>query len=197
VRRREFITLLGGAAAAWPLAARAQQSGPVRRIGVLMGPGENDPEGKVQLSAFVRGLAELGWTDGRNLRMDVRWAAGNLDRMRMFAKELVDLQPDVILVNSTPVTAALQRETRTIPTVFVLVGDPIGDGFVASLAHPGGNITGFLPQEAAITGKWLELLTEIAPGIKRAALMFNSDTTAGSGSYYLPAFEAAAAHRSR
>jgi len=191
MRRREFIAGLS-AASAWPLAARAQQAGRVRRIGVLMGPGENDPEGKVQLLAFASGLAEAGWTDGRNLQMDVRWTAGNLDRMRMFAKELVDLQPDAILVHSTPVTAALQRETRTIPTVFALVGDPIGAGFVASLASPGGNITGFLPQEAAITGKWLELLTEIAPGIKRAALMFNSDTTAGSGSYYFPAFEAAA-----
>ena len=143
MRRREFIAGLGGAAA-WPLAARAQQPDRMRRIGVLMAWDENDPEAKACLSGFTQGLAELGWTDGRNLRMDVRWAAGNVDRMRMFAKELVDLQPDVILANSTPVTAALQRETRTIPIVFVTVSDPVGAGFVASLPRPGGNITGFI-----------------------------------------------------
>ena len=192
MQRRNFIIALGSTAAAWPFATMAQQRETVKHIGVLMGWAETDPYAQAALVAFLKGLQQLGWVDGRNLQMNVRWTAGNLDRMRMFAKELVDLQPDVILVHSTPVTAALQRETRTIPTVFALVGDPIGAGFVASLASPGGNITGFLPQEAAITGKWLELLTEIAPGIKRAALMFNSDTTAGSGSYYLPAFEAAA-----
>ena len=124
--------------------------------------------------------------------MDVRWAAGSVDRMRMSAKELVDLQPDVILAHGTPATAALQRETRTIPIVFAIVSDPVGDGFVASLPRPGGNITGFISQEAAMAGKWLELLTEIAPRVKRVAAMFNPDTAPGGGSYFLPAFEAAA-----
>jgi putative ABC transport system substrate-binding protein len=144
----------------WP---RAQQPDRMRRVGVLMAFDENDPEAKAYLSGFTQGLAELGWTDGRNLRMDVRWAAGNADRMRMFAKELVDLQPDVILANSTPVTASLQRETQTIPIVFVAVSDPIGSGFVAGLPRPGGNITGFADAETAMMGKWLELLTAIAP----------------------------------
>jgi putative tryptophan/tyrosine transport system substrate-binding protein len=147
----------------------------MRRLAVLMGYGESDPEAKTHLSAFMQGLEELGWTDGRNLRMDIRWAAG-IDRMRIVAKELVGLEPDVILANGTPVTAALQRETRTIPIVFLVVGDPVGDGFVASLPHPGGNITGFIPQEAAMASKWLELLAEIAPSIKRVAIMFNPDT---------------------
>jgi putative tryptophan/tyrosine transport system substrate-binding protein len=191
VRRREFITLVGGAMA-WPLAARAQQPGRMRRVGVLMAFDENDPEAKAYLSGFTQGLAELGWTDGRNLRMDVRWAAGNVDRMRMSAKELLDLQPDVILAHGTPATAAFQRETRTISIVFASVSDPIGDGLVASLPHPNGNITGFISQEATVAGKWLELLTEIAPSVKRVAAMFNPDTAPGGGLYVLPAFEAAA-----
>jgi putative ABC transport system substrate-binding protein len=140
----------------------------------------------------MQGLADAGWTDGRNLRMDVRWAAGNVDRMRMFAKELVGLQPDVILSIGTPVTAALQRETRTIPIVFAGPSDPVGEGFVASLPRPGGNLTGFADAEAAMAGKWVEFLTEIAPGVKRVAVIFNPDTAPGGGSYYLPAFEAAA-----
>src|ERR1700676_603182 len=175
MRRREFIVGLG-AAAAWPVAGSAQQPGGVRRVGVLMVNTESDAEAKAWLSGFTQGLADLGWTDGRNLRMDVRWAADNIDRMRTFAKELVGLRPDVIIAHSTPVTAALQRETRTIPIVFVTVVDPVGDGFVAGLPRPGGNITGFINQEAAMAGKWLELLTEIAPGLKRAAIMFNPDT---------------------
>jgi putative tryptophan/tyrosine transport system substrate-binding protein len=175
IRRREFITLIAGAAAAWPLAARAQQSEHVRRVGVLMAFDENDPEAKAYLSGFTQGLAELGWTDGRNLRMDVRGAAGNVDRMRMSAKELLDLQPDVILAHGTPSTAAFQRETRTIPIVFASVSDPVGEGFVASLPRPGGNITGFISQEDTVASKWLELLTEIAPGVKRVAAMFNPD----------------------
>jgi putative ABC transport system substrate-binding protein len=190
--RREFISLLGGAAAAWPLAARAQQPGRMRRVGVLMAFDENDPEAKAYLSGFTQGLAELGWTDGRNLRMDVRWAAGNVDRMRMSAKELLDLQPDVILAHGTPATAAFQRETRTIPIVFAVVSDPVGVGFVASLSRPGGNLTGFIHMEASLGGKWLELLTEIAPGVKRATIMFNPDTAPYARSYYLPSFEAAA-----
>jgi putative tryptophan/tyrosine transport system substrate-binding protein len=191
MRRRDFIAGLGGAAA-WPLAARAQQSGGVRRVGVLMGWDENDPEGKAYLAGFTQQLAELGWTDGRNLRMNVRWAGDNVDRMRTFAKELVDLQPHVILAHSTPVTAALHRETRTIPIVFVGVSDPVGAGFVASLPRPGGNLTGFIFTEAGMAGKWLELLMEIAPGLKRVAIMFNPDTAVGGGSYFLTAFEAAA-----
>jgi putative ABC transport system substrate-binding protein len=144
--RRDFITLLGGAAVAWPLAARAQQADRMRRIGVLTGFGENDPGGKAALSAFTQGLADLGWTDGRNLRMDVRWAAGNVDLMRMFAKELVGLRPEIILAHTTPATAALQRETRTIPIVFPGLSDPVGAGFVAGLPRPGGNITGFITE---------------------------------------------------
>jgi putative ABC transport system substrate-binding protein len=191
IARRQFISAFGGAAAAWPLVAQAQQTA-MSRIGVLMGYDENDPVAKVLLSEFTQGLAELGWTSGRNLRMDIFWAGVNVDRIRMLAKELVDLKPDVILSDSTPVTAALQRATRTIPIVFVIVADPVGDGFVANLPHPGGNITGCGYSEGVIAGKLLELLAEIAPGVTRAAAMFNPDTSAGGGSYYLPAFEAAA-----
>jgi ABC-type uncharacterized transport system substrate-binding protein len=152
MRRREFITLFGVVTAAWPLTARAQQSERVRHLGVLLAFEENDPRPKAWLSPVTEGLAELGWIDGRNLRMDVR-SAGDIDRMRMFAKRLVDLRPDVILAFGTPVTAALKRETRTIPIVFVIVSDPVGEGFVASLSHPGGNITGFHYSEASIGGK--------------------------------------------
>jgi putative ABC transport system substrate-binding protein len=190
-RRREFIAALGGAAA-WPLAARAQQPGRMRRIAVLMGFGENDPDAKDQLYEFSKGVGELGWIDGSNLRMDVRWAAGNLDRARMFANELIDLQPDVILAHTTPTTAALQRATRTIPIVFVTVSDPVGASFVTGLPRPGGNITGFINNEPTMAGKWLELLTEIAPSVERAAIMFNPDTAPYVGTYYLPSFEAAA-----
>ena len=191
MRRREFITLFGGVAAAWPLTARAQQGERLRHLGVLLAFEENDPTPKAWLSRFTEGLAELGWIDGRNLRMDVRWA-GDVDRMRMFAKQLVDLQPDVILAFGTPVTAALKRETRIIPIVFVIVSDPVGEGFVASLSHPGGNITGFHYSEAPIGGKWLEFLVQIAPGINHAAMIFNPDTAPRHGKYYLPEFEAAA-----
>src|SRR6266568_1479237 len=192
MRRREFITLISGAAA-WPLVASAQQHERVRRLGVLMSVEEGDAEGKAQLSGFTQALAQLGWTDGQNLRMEIRWGGGgDVNRARLFAKELVDLQPDVILAQGTPVTAALHRETQTIPIIFVVVTDPVGDGFVAGLAHPGGNITGFLTSESAITGKMLELLTEIAPGLKRVAMLFNPDTAPGGGTYYLRGFEAAA-----
>ena len=191
LRRRQFIAGIGGLAA-WPMVARAQPPGRLRRIGVLMSWNESDPEIKTFLSGFMQGLAELGWTDGANVRMEVRWAGGNADRFRMFAKELVDLQPDVILATSTPATAALQQATRTIPIVFAGMSDPVGAGFVANLSHPGGNLTGFINMEGAFGGKWLEVLTEIAPGIKRAAIMFNPDTAPGGGSYYLPSFDAAA-----
>ena len=176
----------------WPLTLRAQQSERLRRIGVLTPYSESDPYAKAQFDAFVQGLAELGWSEGRNLRMDVRWAAGDLDRVRMYAKELVTLQPDVILVDSTPQTAALQRETSTIPIVFVVVSDPIGSGFVAGLPRPGGNMTGFSNQDPSMGGKWVELLTEIAPNLSRVAAMFNPDTAPFVRSYYLPPFEAAA-----
>jgi putative tryptophan/tyrosine transport system substrate-binding protein len=191
MRRRDFIAGLGGAAA-WPLAARAQQGDRMRRIGVLMPFDENDLEAKAFLSAFTQELAGLGWTDGRNVRMDVRWTAGNIDRARIYAKELVDLRPETILANGTSVTAALQRETRTIPIVFAGISDPVGEGFVAGLPRPGGNITGFISLEASLAGKWLELLPEIAPRVKRAGFMFNPDTARNVSSYFLPSFEAAA-----
>ena len=155
MKRREFIKLIGGAAALWSQVASAQNAGGVRRIGVLLSLAESDPDGKAALSGFMQGLAELGWIDGRNLQTEVRWGRGDVDRIRGFAKELVALQPDVILSHGTPVTAALHRETRTIPIVFVTVSDPVGDGFVAGLPHPGGNITGFLTSESAITAKML------------------------------------------
>ena len=190
IRRREFIAALGGAAA-WPLAARAQQGDRIRRIGVLMPGDETDPLRKTYVSAFTRALADLGWTDGRNVRIDLRWAAGgDSNRIRALAQELVGLQPDIILTNSTPATAALQRETRTIPIVFVGLGDPVASGIVPRLDHPSGNITGFGAREASLGGKWLELLSEIAPGLKRAAFMFNPDTAIASA--YMPSLETAA-----
>jgi putative ABC transport system substrate-binding protein len=192
MRRREFITLLGGATAAWPLAARGQQPDRVRRVAVLMGYSETDLEAKELLWEFKQGLSELGWIEGRNLLMVVRWAPGRTDLMRTFAKELVGLQPDVILADSTPVTAALKRETLTIPIVFAAVADPVGSEFVASLPRPGGNITGFGSLETSMASKWLELLTQIAPDVKRAAMMFNPDTAPYVNSYVLPSFEAAA-----
>jgi putative ABC transport system substrate-binding protein len=192
MRRRDFITLIGGAAIARPLVASARQADRTRRVGVLMGYAETDPEAKALLAEFTRAVSELGWIEGRNLRMDVRWAPGNTDLMRKFAKELVSLQPDVILTNSTPVTAALKRETSTIPIVFAVVADPVGSGFVASLPRPGGNVTGFSSMEGSMASKWLELLTAIAPSIRRAVMMFNPDTATYIKSYALPSFEAAA-----
>jgi putative ABC transport system substrate-binding protein len=189
MQRREFIATLAGAAAC-PLTARAQQGDRVRRIGVLMGGDENDPEGKLRLSAFTQALADLSWTHGRNVRMDLRWAANDINRMRALARELVGLQPATILTGTTPTTAAVQRETRTIPIVFANVGDPVTSGIVARLDRPSGNITGFANLEASLSGKWLELLSEIAPGLKRAATMFNPD--AAVASTYMPSFEAAA-----
>src|SRR6516165_5093952 len=191
MQRRDFITLLGGAAAALPLAARAQQSQQMRRIGVLTGWNETDREAQSNLAAFVQELQQLGWTDGRNMRIDYRWSNGDVDRMQVFAKELADSAPDAILAHTTPVTAALQQVTRTIPIVFVIVSDPVGEGFVAGLSHPGGNITGFIHTEGEFTGKLLELLSEIAPTVKRVAILFNPDTAPGRGSYYLPSFETA------
>jgi len=157
---------------------------------VLAPNAESDPETKAYVAGFTQGLAELGWTDGRNLRIDVR--GGTVDRVRMFAKEIVDLRPDVIVSISTPATAAVQRETQTIPIVFAAVGNPVGDGFVASLSRPGGNITGFMIQEPAIAGRWLEMLAEIAPRVTRAAAMVNPETSPGGGTYFVAEFEAAA-----
>jgi putative tryptophan/tyrosine transport system substrate-binding protein len=190
MRRREFIAALGSAAA-WPSVALSQGER-VRRIGVLMGFDENDFEARAWLSGLMRGLAELGWTAGRNLRMDVRWAAGNVERMTAAAKEMIGLQPEVILASSTPATAAVQRETRTIPIVFVTIGDPIGAGFVASLPRPGGNLTGFVNLEPSIAGKMLELLIEIAPSVKRVAFIFNPDNAPLGGLYFKTPLEAAA-----
>jgi putative ABC transport system substrate-binding protein len=189
MKRRAFIAALGGAAS-WPLAVRAQQPDRVRRIGVLMSWDENDPLAKGRVSAFTQALADLGWADGRNVRIDLRWARGDINRIRAFAQELVGLQPDIILASGTPETVALQRETRTTPIVFAGVADPVASGLVARLDRPGGSITGFAVLEATLGGKWLELLSEIAPGIKRAAIMFNPDINPVS--VYMPSFEAAA-----
>jgi putative ABC transport system substrate-binding protein len=192
MKRREFITLLGGAAT-WPLAARGQQANQARRIGVLMGPAENDPEAQSEITVFRRALQDLGWTGDRNFRVAYRWSAGDLDRMQTFAKELVALQPDVILATTTPVVAALLRESRTVSIVFVRVADPVGDGFVANLARPGGNATGFTNLQESLVGKWLELLKEIAPSIVRVTAMFNPTTSPGGGLNFLRVVEAAAA----
>jgi putative tryptophan/tyrosine transport system substrate-binding protein len=176
MRRREFIGGLGGAVAG-PLVAWAQRGDRVRRIGVLTPWDENDPLAKARLSAFTQALADLGWTDGRNVRMDLRWGRGDANRIRALAQELVGLQPDIIVVAaSTPATVAVQRETRTIPIVFAGVGDPVAGGIVARLDRPTENITGFAIFEPTLPGKWLELLSEIAPGLKRVAIMFNPDT---------------------
>jgi len=164
IGRRSFLALLGSAAA-WPIAARAQQSDRVRRIGVLMGGDENDPEPKRRLAAFTQALAGLGWTDGRNVRMDLLWYGDDINRIRAVAQELVGLQPDIILASSTPAAIALQRETRTIPIVFAYVADPVPSGLVPRLDRPGGNVTGFGGTEASLGGRWLELLSEIAPGL--------------------------------
>jgi putative ABC transport system substrate-binding protein len=187
--RREFVALLGGAAA-WPLGARAQQGGRMRRIGYLTAADENDPEAKLRLSAFMQALAALGWTDGRNLRMDVRWAGADINRIRALAQELVALQPDIIVTGGTLATVAVQRETRTIPIVFANVADPVASGLVPRLDRPSGNITGFAVLEASLGGKWLELLSEIAPALKRVAIMFDPDDPLSSA--FMPSFEMAA-----
>jgi putative ABC transport system substrate-binding protein len=188
MRRREFIAGLGSTAA-WPLMARAQQGDRVRRIGVL-NPNDEDDRPKTYFSAFTQALADLGWTDGRNVRMDVRWAGGDTNRMRALAQELVGLRPDIIVASSTPATVAVQRETQTIPIVFANVGDPVASRIVSRLDRPGGNVTGFAAFEASLAGKWLELLSEIAPGLKQAAIMFNPDISLVSS--FMPLFETAA-----
>jgi putative ABC transport system substrate-binding protein len=190
MKRRDFITLLGSAAAGWPLAARAQQGDRVQRIGFLMGGDENDPVMKPRVPAFTQALADLGWTDGRNVRIDLRWYGSDTNRIRALAQELVGLQPDIIVTDSTAAIAALQRETRTIPIVVANAGDLVASGIVARVDRPSGNITGFVNMEASLGGKWLELLSEIAPGLRRAAIMFNPDTAPTSA--YMPSLEAAA-----
>ena len=178
MRRREFITLLGGTAVGWPLAVWAQQPERMRRIGVLMAHAESDPEFKAYMAAFREGLRKLGWTEGRNIQIDSRWGAlDDAESRQRSAKELVALQPDLILTQNTPTAASMLQQTHTIPIVFVTVADPVSSGFVESLARPGGNATGFTLMEPTITGKWLELLKEIAPRVNRAAYLFNPATT--------------------
>jgi putative tryptophan/tyrosine transport system substrate-binding protein len=191
MRRRTFISLVGGAAT-WPLAARAQQPERMRRIGMLMGYAENDSEAQAWIAAYREGLQKLGWTEGRNIRVDTRWASADAEAMQRFAQELVALQPDLILSATTPAVAALLQQTRTILIVFALVADPVGSGFVASFARLGGNVTGFVIVEGSLGGKWLELLKEIAPRVVRVAMLFNP-STALYAEFYLNPFKAAAA----
>ena len=182
MRRREFITLLGGAAA-WPLAARAQQGGGMRRIGVLMAQAADDPEGQARVAAFLQGLRELGWIEGRNVRLDYRWGGGDVARIRKDAVELVALTPDVILAGGGQVMGPFQEATRTVPIVFTQTPDPVGAGYVASLARPGGNATGFTNFEYGVSGKWLEVLKEVVPGITRAAVLRDPTNPAGTGQW--------------
>jgi putative ABC transport system substrate-binding protein len=193
MQRRQFIALLGGAAAAWPLAARAQQPDRMQRIGMLMGYAESDREGHAFVAAFRDGLQKLGWTEGRNIRTDTRWAKpDDAELMQRYAKDLIALQPDLILSHGTPTTATLLQQTRTIPVIFVNVSDPVGSGFVVNFPRPGGNVTGFTNIEPTMAGKWLELLKEIAPSVNRVAFLFNPATATYAG-YYLSSFKATAA----
>jgi putative tryptophan/tyrosine transport system substrate-binding protein len=178
MRRREFITLLGGAASAWPLVVRAQQLERMRRVGLLVGYSEGDAEGQASIAAFRQRLRELGWTEGRNFRIELRWAAADPDRARTFAKELIDMASDVIVSSSNLVTEIVQQATHTVPIVFVFVGDPVGSGFVTNVARPGGNLTGFPVFETAIAGKWLEIFNEVAPHVARVAFMLHPETPA-------------------
>ena len=183
MRRRQFITLLGGAAAEWPLAARAQQGERMRRIGVLMPFAEDNPVGQARLAAFRQGLLQLGWADGRNVRIDSRWGAGDASLTRTYARELVALAPDVVMAVSSGAVAPLREVTRTVPIVFAVVADPVGAGFVENLAQPGGNVTGFLGYEYTLSGKWLELLKEIVPGVTRVAVLRDSAIAAGPAQF--------------
>src|SRR5262249_4656455 len=179
--RRKFLATLGGAAVAWPLAAGAQQGERVRRIAVLMPGAADDPEYQARMTAFLQGLAQLGWLDGRNPRIDIRWTAGDADQIRKYAAELVALAPDIILAPASAVTGPLLQATRTIPIVFTTVADPVGAGFVESLARPGGNATGFIAFEYGLGTKWLELLKEIAPRVTRVAVIRDPALSAGVG----------------
>jgi putative ABC transport system substrate-binding protein len=194
MKRREFIALLGGAAVAWPLAARGQQREPMRRIGILLTVHESDPATQAWLAGFQRRLRELGWTDDRNVRFERRWAGGDPERMRANIAEVVGLAPDVILAQNTPMVAALRKQTDSIPIIFVQVSDPVGDGFVETLARPGGNVTGFTNTMSSLGGKWVELLREAAPGVSRVGYLFNRPAAPGGGAYYMePLLSAAAA----
>jgi putative ABC transport system substrate-binding protein len=190
MRRRDFITLVGGVAA-WPVAARAQQPDRVPRIGVLMGTAKGDAEGEARRAAFAEGLQELGLVDGQNVRIDYRWSAGDVERMRVLASELAALAPHVIVAGNTPTLLAVRQATQTIPIVFVMVTDPVGQGFVQSLARPGTNITGFTTFEFSMMSKWLELFHELAPSTKRVALIYNPETAPYTKRYF-PPFESAA-----
>ena len=183
MNRREFIPLLGGAAVAWPLAARAQQGGRMRRVGVLQNLASDDPAEQARLMAFGQGLQELGWTIGQNVRIENRWSAGDPDRIRRNTEEMVALAPDVILASGNAGVAPLLQATRTVPVVFVIVPDPVGAGFVDSLARPGGNATGFIAYEYGLSGKWLEVLKEIAPGVTRAAVIRDPALASGPGQF--------------
>ncbi len=191
MRRRDFITLIGGAATGWPLRGRAQQVAPIPLVGMLMGFGETDPAAQSLVTEFTSELTRLGWKSGSNLRIELRWGAGDTDRIRALAKELVSLQPDAIFGQTTPVVDALAHETQKIPIVFVTVSDPVGSGFAKSLTHPGGNITGFTFVESAMGGKWVGLLREIAPNTEHVALLFNP-ATAPPLKFYMPSIRAAA-----
>jgi ABC-type uncharacterized transport system substrate-binding protein len=184
MKRREFITLLGSAAAAWPLAARAQQADRVRRIGALIGaPSADNPDAQANIRAFLQVLQQLGWTDGGNVRIDIRWGAGNADDIRKYAAELAALAPDVIFASGTASVGPMLQATRTVPIVFANVADPVGAGFVDSLARPGGNASGFIQFEYSLSGKWLELLKQIAPGVTRAAVLRDPAITSGIGQF--------------
>ena len=191
MKRREFITLIGGAAVTWPHSASAQQAKRRSEVGVLMSFAENDASARSMLEGCRDALAQLGWVEGKNLRLEIRWAAGSEQRIKAFARELLDLQPDLILVQGTISTASLARETRTIPLVFVNVADPLGSGLVASLAHPGGNVTGFVSDLSEQGGKWVGLLREIAPSTKRIVLLSNPET-GPSLQLFMPSIQAAA-----
>jgi putative ABC transport system substrate-binding protein len=191
MKRREFITLAGGAAVTWPLAAQAQQTGQGRRIGVLMSFAESDASARAMFGGYRSALAQLGWIEGKNLQMEVRWAAGNPDKIKAFTKELIELRPDAILVQGTVSTGSVVRETRSIPIVFVNVADPVGSGYVPNLAHPGGNVTGFMLDISAQGGKWVELLKEIAPRIRHIALLSNAETGPPL-SFFMPSILSAA-----
>jgi putative ABC transport system substrate-binding protein len=191
MRRREFITVVGVAAITWPLTARAQQPDRVHRVGILMSASENDRGYQALLATFRDELGRLGWVEDRNIRIDYRWSAVDAQSRQRSAKELITLQPDLMLAQSTPTAAALVQQTSTIPIIFFSVGDPVGEGFVASLSRPGRNVTGFINMEASMSGKWLELLKEVAPHIRSVAILFNPATAPGGGSYYLNPFNAA------
>jgi putative ABC transport system substrate-binding protein len=190
--RRDFIKAISVWAGTWPLGVRAQQSERMRRIGVLMAFSENDPEARSWAGGFREELARLGWTEGHNIQINVRWATADVESLERSAKQLVALQPDLILTGSTPATAAMRQQTNTIPIIFAMVGDPVGSGFVLSLSRPGGNLTGFTPIENSLGGKWVELLKEIAPRVARVAMVFDP-AMAPFASYYLNPFKAAAA----